>query len=291
MRKKAEMLSAFYCVCAFLSSTLLFAGSWKGLEALHFWEAWLTIWFVVVSPAGCIVLGVCEWKLLTWLGESRDAPFACQRGFLFLAMALSVSSWPVIAVKDFEELLALRQGLEASAAPGWASVTCTEDADPQGIDVATDRYTYFTLETSDWRVASEHASVVKRVGPTKTRKNGQVWGVAPIEYVGAVGRCRTKYPLFAACADPWFNKANCGWDTPNHNYGSLTYMRLLSAQVKIRDKDVFWDKWVPDPSAPSQKVKLHHENLFEYDTVSYDDAALIVAEKQEEYDTFVMAYA
>ena len=158
--------------------------------------------------------------------------------------------------------------------------------------MATDRYTYFTLETSDWRVASEHASVVKRVGPTKTLKNGQVWGVAPIEYVGAVGRCRTKYPLFAACADPWFNKANCGWDTPNHNYGSLTYMRLLSAGSNMEgyDKKRFWGEWVPNPYDPSQKVKLHHENLFEYDSVSYDDAALIVAEKQEEYADAVMAY-
>ena len=78
---------------------------------------------------------------------------------------MSISSWPIVVSKEFHVLVVLQQGLEASAAPGWTSVNCTEDADPQGIDVASDRYTYFALATSDWRVTSENASVVSRVAP------------------------------------------------------------------------------------------------------------------------------
>ena len=75
----------------------------------------------------------------------------------------------------------------------------------------------------------------------------------------------------------------------NHTYGSLTYMRLLSAQVRFShaDKDTFRDAWVPNPYDPLQKVKLLHENLFEYDTTSYDDEAQNVAEREEEYVTCV----
>ena len=199
-------------------------------------------------------------------------------------MILAPTSCAFDAVQDYQELVLTRQGLEASAAPGWASVSCMSDADPQSIDVATDRYTYFTLADPQWRVASENYSVVKR-------EEGWVWAVAPIEYVGPVHGCRTKYPLFAVCVDSPFNNVNCGWD--GRRTGSWTYMRLLSAQGNIGhvDRKPFWDEWVPNPYDTSQKVKLHHENLFEYDSVSYDEAVRLVAEKQEAYDELVVAYA
>eukprot|EP00754_Rhynchopus_humris_P049842 Rhum_TRINITY_DN8607_c0_g1::Rhum_TRINITY_DN8607_c0_g1_i1::g.28959::m.28959 len=174
--KKKTVLSAFFCVCAFMSSTLLFAGSWKVVEALDFETATIAVWHFAGLPACCVVLLVCASNLLRWHGEERDEPMRCQVGFLLLLMVMSSTSFALIVAKDFDVLVVTRQGLEASAAPGWASINCTEE----GVDVKTDRFTYFALAAKDWRVASENASIVQRVGKSKTNKHGKVWGVAPI---------------------------------------------------------------------------------------------------------------
>ena len=273
---------ACFCVYTFLSSTLLFVGSWNVVEALHFQSA--GYWYALGLPACCILLLFVTHGVLQRYGAGEVSVW-CHYGFLLIMMTMVPTPWLIDGVvPNYQELVLTRQGLEASAAPGWASVSCMSDADPQSIDVATDRYTYFTLADPQWRVASENYSVVKR-------EEGWVWAVAPIEYVGPVHGCRTKYPLFAVCVDSPFNNVNCGWD--GRRTGSWTYMRLLSAHGKIDDanRKPFWDEWVPNPYDTSQKVKLHHENLFEYDSVSYDEAARLVAEKQEAYDEFVMWYA
>ena len=273
--------NACLIVLVFLDATLACWGWWKSLEALNF-DFYFPLLFAFCLGPFCLM------TLCVTRDGSEDAPLFAGGMMAFVQFAMGLALLTGNVVFDYQELAVTRQGLEASAAPGWASVTCTEDADPQGIDVATDRYTYFTLAASDWRVASENASVV---ASEKRRRRRLMWSVAPIEYVGPVDGCRTKYPLFAVYVG--FN--NAFGRGGSHN-GTLTYMRLLSADSEIDDddKDVFWDEWVPNPYDPSQKVKLHHENLFKYDSVSYDDAARLVAEKEEAYDEvmtrFVVAW-
>eukprot|EP00754_Rhynchopus_humris_P034569 Rhum_TRINITY_DN15904_c0_g1::Rhum_TRINITY_DN15904_c0_g1_i1::g.162407::m.162407 len=152
----ADMQAAFGCFCSFLGSTLLFAASWKVVEALRFVPGKMAAWIFVVLPACCFVLGACALKLFP--RARRDAPHAekvvtSQVVFPLLVLAVSMASFAHIAGTN-HELIVMRQGLEDSAAPGWASINCTEE----GIDVRTDRFTYFALAPKDWRVASEKAS-------------------------------------------------------------------------------------------------------------------------------------
>eukprot|EP00754_Rhynchopus_humris_P033209 Rhum_TRINITY_DN15452_c9_g1::Rhum_TRINITY_DN15452_c9_g1_i1::g.157770::m.157770 len=118
MKKKEKLLTAFFCVCAFLSSTLLFAGSWKVAEALLFELTKVGLWYFLGLPACCIVLAVCALKLFACYGRGKkDAPFLCQLGFLILVVLMSVSTLPLFIAKEFHEYALMRQGLEASAAP------------------------------------------------------------------------------------------------------------------------------------------------------------------------------
>ena len=111
--------------------------------------------------------------------------------------------------------------------------------------------------------------------------------MAPILYNGSLEGCRTKYPLFAICISGWraVSPTQCWWD--NERRGAWTHMRLMTASHEIEPSDMtkFWDKWVANPYNSSEKVKLHHENLFQFNTPSYDETVAYLEYKRNEYYT------
>ena len=181
---------------------------------------------------------------------------------------------------EFREIKLLEDGIANAQAPGWASINCTADETPESIDVRTDLYSYFVLADPHWRVASENYTIVHQ------REEGLSWVVAPILYDGPVDGCQTEYPLFAVCIDQVENlsPSQCGWD--DERRGALTQIRLMTASpVDTPDRKEFWEEWVANPYNSSEKVKLHHENLFQFNTPSYDETVAYLEYKRNQYDT------
>ena len=180
---------------------------------------------------------------------------------------------------DFREVELAERGIAGTQAPGWAPINCLTDKNPGSIDVRTDLYSYFVLADPQWSVAGKVTSVAKE---EKWR-----WLVAPIVYNGPIEGCRTKYPLFAVCIDNSnpVSLTKCWWD--NERRGAWTHMRLMTASHEIEPGEMkkFWDEWVPNPYNTSERVKLHHENLFQYNTPSYDETVAFLEYKRNEYYT------
>ena len=109
--------------------------------------------------------------------------------------------------------------------------------------------------------------------------------MAPILYNGPIEGCQTKYPLFAICIDKATSRAACWWD--NERRGAWTHMRLMTASHEIEPKEMkkFWDKWVANPYNSSEKVMLHHENLFQFNTPSYDETVAFLEYKRNQHYT------
>ena len=179
---------------------------------------------------------------------------------------------------DFRGVELSERGISGTQAPGWAPVNCMADKTPESIDVRTDLYAYFVLADPHWRVAFENRTVV-------AREEKWSWVVAPILYDGPVDECQTKYPLFVVCVDKTISPSKCWWDDDRR--GAWTHIRLLTAAHEIEDveRKKFWEKLVPNPYNTSQKIKLHHENLFEFNSPSYDETVMYIEYKRNEYYT------
>eukprot|EP00754_Rhynchopus_humris_P004500 Rhum_TRINITY_DN12280_c1_g1::Rhum_TRINITY_DN12280_c1_g1_i1::g.50697::m.50697 len=179
---------------------------------------------------------------------------------------------------DFRGVELSERGIAGTHAPGWAPINCMTDKTPKSIDVRTDIYSYFALADPQWSVAFDNRTAV-------AKEEKWSWVVAPILYDGPVDDCKTKYPLFVVCVDKTITPSKCWWD--NERRGSWTHIRLLKAAHEMEDveKKKFYGKWVPNPYNTSQKVKLHHENLFEFNSPSYDETIMYLEYKRNEYYT------
>ena len=179
---------------------------------------------------------------------------------------------------EFRQVELAERGISGTQAPGWASINCMTDKNPGSIDVRTDLYSYFVLADPQWSVAYDKRARV-------ASDEGWSWVVAPILYNGPIEGCQTKYPLFVVCIDKATSRAACWWD--NERRGAWTHMRLMTASHEIEPKEMkkFWDKWVANPYNSSEKVMLHHENLFQFNTPSYDETVAFLEYKRNQHYT------
>ena len=185
---------------------------------------------------------------------------------------------------DFATVELIEDGMIGKQAPGWASINCMMDARPESIDVRTDLYSYFVLADPQWRVASANATLI-----AEDTVELLAAFVAPILYNGPVKGCQTKYPLFAVCIavtaglTPASLPSACGWG--NDTTGAWTPIRLItgSGDLPPDARKKFWEEWVPNPYNSSERVKLHHENLFEFNSFTYGDAVAYVEDTLSVY--------
>ena len=179
---------------------------------------------------------------------------------------------------DFRPVELAERGISGTQAPGWASINCMTDKNPGSIDVRTDLYSYFVLADPQWSVAYDKRAKV-------ASEEGWSWVVAPILYNGPIEGCRTKYPLFVVCIETAISPVKCWWD--NERRGAWTNIRLMRASHDLgeTERKKFWDKWVTNPYNSSEKVMLHHENLFQFNTPSYDETVAFLEYKRNEYYT------
>eukprot|EP00754_Rhynchopus_humris_P048984 Rhum_TRINITY_DN8112_c0_g1::Rhum_TRINITY_DN8112_c0_g1_i1::g.26264::m.26264 len=240
-------------------------------------------WYIIGSPLVtlfyCTAATIPIRPFVPHLTE-QDVPcrrtFACYQVIIYLLFCTITFFAPF---GEFRKMKLLESGIASTRAPGWASVNCTADKTPGSIDVRTDLYSYFQLADPQWRVASENFTQV-------SWEDGRSWVVAPILYDGPANGCRSKYPLFAVCIDKTQNiPSQCGWGDAQR--GASTHMRLMTASPDIEEdghtRKVFWEEWVPHPYSSSQKVKLHHENLFQFNTPSYDETVAYLERKGEQH--------
>ena len=208
------------------------------------------------------------------IAASIERSFTCYKILIYV---LFCTIGFVAPFTEFREIKLLEDGIADTQAPGWASINCTADETPESIDVRTDLYSYFVLADPHWRVASENYTRVECDGDKV---------VAPIVYDGPVDGCQTKYPLFAVCIDTSENiSSQCGWG--DEQSGAWTQIRLMTASpdIELDERKEFWEEWVPNPYNSSEKVKLHHENLFQFNTPSYDETVAYLEYKRNQYDT------
>ena len=179
---------------------------------------------------------------------------------------------------DFSTIDLIEKGMVGKQAPGWASINCMTDVQPKSIDVRTDLYAYFVLADPQWRVASANGTKIATQGDYS-------WVVAPILYSGPVKGCRTKYPLFAVCVakTKGLSPASCGWDKGMTGAWTPILLMTGSGDFSYDDRKVFWEERVPNPYNNSERVKLHHENLFQFGSNSYGDAVAYLEQKRNGY--------
>ena len=199
--------------------------------------------------------------------------------YLTLTCLLILALFFLPPFSGFRTIVATEKGLAGTQAPGWASINCMTDAQPESIAVRTDLYSYFVLADPQWSVAAANSSLA-------LRKDGWSWVVAPILYNGPVTGCRTKEPLFAVCVakTEGLTTSTCWWD--NSRRGPWTGIRLITASGDFppADQNVFWGKVARHPYH-RVGVKLSQRNVVQFNTATYAEAVEFVKDKNEEFFT------
>eukprot|EP00754_Rhynchopus_humris_P014521 Rhum_TRINITY_DN14391_c3_g1::Rhum_TRINITY_DN14391_c3_g1_i2::g.85633::m.85633 len=251
--------------------------------AIHFWH------FIGLPCFSFVFCGILAGPIilhfqcrLDWSCMRADALYSSLKGSFLLCQGAIYVLFCTISFfapfTDFREMELAERGIADTQAPGWAPINCMTDKNPGSIDVRTDLYSYFVLADPQWSVAYDKRTRV-------ASEEGWSWVVAPILYNGPIEGCRTKYPLFVVCIDKSVSPTKCWWD--NERRGAWTNIRLLRASHEIGEgeRKKFWGKWVANPYGGSEKVKLHHENLFQFNTPSYDETIAFLEYKRNEYYT------